>query len=267
MKSLQPLEQVFHYRTWPVRTVQVEGEPWFVAADICAILGLANNREALARLDTDEKASVSIADTSFSYRQTVTVLAVSEPGLYSLVLRSRKSEARAFRRWITHEVIPALRTKGLYRVGADDSTVPSGPVLSRRDLLNLAVDAESECEQLRSEVAELAPKAEFYDRVANVSSTFSFAEVAKMLEVPGCGRNNLIKFLRKEGILSADNVAKQRYVDRGYFQIVQVDYTTPDGRPRVKAVTRVREKGVDFIRRRLDTYLQDFMEAHYADLS
>ena len=84
---------------------------------------------------------------------------------------------------------------------------------------------------------------EFYDRVADTTYSFSLGETAKMLEIPSFGRNNLIKFLREEGILMADNVAKQRYVDRGYFRIVQTDYNVPDGTPRVKAVTRVYEKG------------------------
>ena len=123
----------------------------------------------------------------------------------------------------------------------------------RRDLLNLAIEAEAECEELR-------PKAAFFDRVADSSDSFSLAETAKMLETEGYGRNNLIKFLRREGILMASNVAKQRYIDRGYFHIVQSEYLAPDGTPRVKVVTRVYEKGVNFIRHRLDNFLLQYME-------
>ena len=194
------------------------------------------------------------------------MLIVSEAGLYSLVLKSRKPEAKAFRRWITHEVIPALRQSG--GCSLPKTVGKTGALLqfSRRDLLSLAIDAENECQQLRGQVAELAPKAEFFDRVADTTSTFSLGEVAKMMDVPGCGRNNLVKFLREDGVLMANNVAKQRYVDRGYFQIVQADYFAPDGSPRVKAVTRVKEKGVDFIRRRLEAFLMEYMERQNAGL-
>ena len=126
--------------------------------------------------------------------------------------------------------------------------------------MNLAIDAESECEELRGTVAELLPKAVFYDRVADTRSTFSLGETAKMLQIPNFGRNNLIKFLREEGILMADNVAMQRYVNRGYFRVVQADYLAPDGTLRVKAVTRVYEKGIAYIRHRLDAYLMSYME-------
>ena len=199
---------------------------------------------------------------------------VSEPGLYSLVLRSRRPEAKGFRRWIAHEVIPALRQTGGYLMPAVSATESgSGQLLqfSRRDLLNLAMAAETECEELRDvnkglmyENEELRPKAEFFDRVADSSDSFSLAETAKMLETEGYGRNNLIKFLRREGILMASNVAKQRYIDRGYFHIVQSEYLAPDGTPRVKAVSRVYEKGVNFIRHRLDNYFRQYMERQNA---
>ena len=249
MKSLE----LFHFKGRQVRTIQLDGEPWFVAADVCDVLGLNNPSQALSYLDRDERRLI----TNEAWRTNGNMAIVSEPGLYSLVLRSRRPEAKGFRRWIAHEVIPALRQCGEYRLPAVSSVaaVTAGQLLqfSRRDLLNLAIEAEAECEELR-------PKAAFFDRVADSSDSFSLAETAKMLETEGYGRNNLIKFLRREGILMASNVAKQRYIDRGYFHIVQSEYLAPDGTPRVKAVTRVYEKGVNFIRHRLDNFLLQYME-------
>ena len=249
MKSLE----LFHFKGRQVRTIQLDGEPWFVAADVCDVLGLNNPSQALSYLDRDERRLI----TNEAWRTNGNMAIVSEPGLYSLVLRSRRPEAKGFRRWIAHEVIPALRQCGEYRLPAVSSVaaVTAGQLLqfSRRDLLNLALEAEAECEELR-------PKAAFFDRVADSSDSFSLAETAKMLETEGYGRNNLIKFLRSEGILMASNVAKQRYIDRGYFHIVQSEYLAPDGTPRVKAVTRVYEKGVNFIRHRLDNFLLQYME-------
>ena len=248
MKSLD----LFHFKGRQVRTIQLDGEPWFVAADVCDVLGLNNPSQALSYLDRDERRLI----TNEAWRTNGNMAIVSEPGLYSLVLRSRRPEAKGFRRWIAHEVIPALRQTGGYLMPAvSASTVGPSNLLqfSRRDLLNLALEAEAECEELR-------PKAAFFDRVADSSDSFSLAETAKMLETEGYGRNNLIKFLRREGILMASNVAKQRYIDRGYFHIVQSEYLAPDGTPRVKAVTRVYEKGVNFIRHRLDNFLLQYME-------
>ena len=249
---MQSLE-LFHFQGKQVRTIQLDGEPWFVAADVCDVLGLSNPSQALSYLDRDERRLI----TNEAWRTNGNMAVVSEPGLYSLVLRSRRPEAKGFRRWIAHEVIPALRQYGEYRLPAVSSVVAvtAGQLLrfSRRDLLNLALEAEAECEELR-------PKAAFFDRVADSSDSFSLAETAKMLETEGYGRNNLIKFLRREGILMASNVAKQRYIDRGYFHIVQSEYLAPDGTPRVKAVTRVYEKGVNFIRHRLDNFLLQYME-------
>lgn len=93
-----------------VRAIMRDGEPWFVAADICKALEIANNRDALTRIDDDEK-GVALADT-LGGKQEVTI--VNEPGLYSLVLGSRKPEAKVFKRWVTHEVIPSIRKHGAY---------------------------------------------------------------------------------------------------------------------------------------------------------
>ena len=93
-----------------MRVVERDGEPWFVAADVCKALEIANNRDALTRIDDDEK-GVALADT-LGGKQEVTI--VNEPGLYSLVLGSRKPEAKVFKRWVTHEVIPSIRKHGAY---------------------------------------------------------------------------------------------------------------------------------------------------------
>lgn len=93
-----------------IRVVERDGEPWFVAVDICGALDIANSRDALTRIDEDEK-GVALTDTLGGAQE---VAVVNEPGLYSLVLGSRKSEARAFKRWITHDVIPAIRKTGMY---------------------------------------------------------------------------------------------------------------------------------------------------------
>jgi hypothetical protein len=95
-----------------------DGNPWFVAADVCAALNLDNNREAVSSLDHGEKITVSNPDSNPRAGIPHRFTAISEPGLYSLIFRSRKPEAKAFKRWVTHEVIPAIRKTGQYQNSA-----------------------------------------------------------------------------------------------------------------------------------------------------
>lgn len=101
--------KLFMYQGSRVRVAEVNSEPWFVAADICRILDIGNPSMALSRLDEDERTLISIEGAS----NGLSVNAVNEPGMYSLILSSRKSEARAFKRWVTHEVIHSIVSHGI----------------------------------------------------------------------------------------------------------------------------------------------------------
>ena len=252
MKTNQSLERIFHYNDQQFRTVQSGGEAWFVAADVCKTLGLAQVSRAVDRLDEDEVRLLKVTHPQNPDR-SVTVNVVNEAGLYQLILSSNKPEAKLFRRWVTSEVIPALRQTGYYQLSERQSERGNLLQFSRRDLIHMALSAEAECEKLR-------PKAEYFDRVADTRDSFSLGETAKLLEISGFGRNNLIKFLRATGVLMEGNIAKQRYVDRGYFHVVLHEYSAADGELRVQAVTRVYAKGIDYIRRRLNDYFLWYME-------
>lgn len=104
--------QIFNFQNAPVRTVIVDGQPWWVAKDVCEILGLGNPRSSLSRLEEDEK-GVHTMDTLGGNQE---MAIVNEPGLYSLIIRSRKNEAKVFKRWVTHEVLPSIRKTGSYSV-------------------------------------------------------------------------------------------------------------------------------------------------------
>jgi len=112
--------ELFHYQDREVRTVVINTQPWFVTADVCAVLGISNHRDALSGLDDDEKGVVTV-DTPGGQQQ---VTIISEAGLYSLILRSRKPEAKAFKRWVTHEVLPAIRKTGAYAIPAQRGGEP-----------------------------------------------------------------------------------------------------------------------------------------------
>ena len=104
--------------------------------------------------------------------------------------------------------------------------------------------------------AALQPKAAAYERLAASKGSYSLGEAAKLLGIPEHGRNNLIKFLRSDGVLMTNNIARQRFIDRGYFHIVQQEYFAPGGAPHVRAVTRVYASGVEFIRSRMENYIK-----------
>ncbi len=142
---MQALQNVFSFQDKQVRVVLRDGEPWFVARDVCEVLDHSDTSTAIRRLDDDEK----LTQTMFVSGQNREVWLVNEPGLYSLILTSRKPEAKAFKRWITHEVIPAIRKTGAYAV--DQSKVV--PLSERQALiqsLKLTAELAEEMEEVKS---------------------------------------------------------------------------------------------------------------------
>lgn len=107
----------FVYNNQPVRTLVIDGEPWFVGKDVCDVLGIRNSRDAFGRLDSDERNTVGITDGTPGNPNRVVV---NEPGLYALIFTSRTSEAQRFKRWVTHEVLPQIRKTGTYQAPAED---------------------------------------------------------------------------------------------------------------------------------------------------
>ena len=215
-----------------IRTIEVNNEPWFIASDVCRALEIVNTTDALKRLDDDEKSRFNLGlsggDTN----------CINEYGLYSLVLGSKKQEAKEFKRWITHEVIPQIRKNGSYNL---PQSLP--------EALRLYADQVEKNEKLAAENAKLLPKAEFFDAVTDSKTAISIGEVAKVLDM-GIGRNKLFEFLRQKDILTYDNRPYQRYIDAGYFRVVEQKYEA-GGEVRINIKTLVFQKGIDFIRRQL----------------
>ena len=268
-RAILPLvEHQFTYQDKPLRILQETRETWFVAADICTALGLPQVSRAVRRIDPAYRKLMKVSLLGQPKRR-VAMNVVSPAGLEQLELLADRQPARSLRRWLRREVAPvqswceddSYAAAGLPEPealataanGGDDSALPP---FSRRDLLRLAVEAEDECGELRRENAVLAAKADAYDRLTDSKDTFSLGEAAKLLGVPQQGRNNLIKFLRRDGVLMEGNLPLQRYIDCGYFSVVQQDYFGPDGTPHVRPVTRVHAGGVEFIRQRMENYIR-----------
>ena len=223
------LPQVFNYKNQQVRVIIVNGMPWWVAKDVCEVLDISNYRDAVSRLDEDERGSV-LVDTLGGPQQ---MAAVNEPGLYGLIMTSRKPEAKQFKRWVTHEVLPAIRQTGTYSVQYQiPRTYP--------EALRLAADLAEANERLK-------PKAEMHDLFLTGQNSQSMGVVAKTL---GIGRNTLFKILREEKILMRNNVPYQKYIDRGYFEVIERPIPMGDATIN-KPKTLVTARGVDYIGRLL----------------
>ena len=216
-----------------IRTVTVNNEPMFCLADVCKALEIKNATDVAKRLEEDEVTRFNLGSQSGETNF------VNESGLYAVILRSDKPNARKFRKWVTSEVLPSIRRTGTYNL----------PGTYKEALIQLVAQVE-ENEKLALENSELKPKAEFFDAVADSKTAFSMQEVAKVLAIKGYGRNNLFEFLRNEEILDRYNVPYQRYVDCGWFRVIEQKYMK-DGEPCVSTKTLVYQKGVDAIRKRI----------------
>ena len=165
----------FQFGDKAVRIEVRAGETWFVASDVCAAVDVANHRDAVARLDDDERASI-VVDTPGGPQATV---AVNESGLYQIVLRSRKAAAKRFRKWVTSEVLPAIRRTGSYGAPAVPLDLTDTATLHR-----LLLDHTGRTLARDERVAELEPKAAALDRLTDARGSLCITDAAKALDVP-----------------------------------------------------------------------------------
>lgn len=221
-----------------IRAASIDGEPWFVAKDVCDALELTNPSVAIRSLDEDERAKFNLG------RQGETNI-ISEPGFYKLVMRSRKPEAKAFQRWVTHEVLPSIRAKGGYMVAGRDET----PEQTMARALLLAKEA---LDRKDAQIAEMAPKALFADAVAASDSSILVGDLAKLIKQNGVdiGQRRLFQWMRDEGWLmksgSSRNMPTQRGMERGLFEVKERTIANPDGSVRITRTTKVTGKGQEF---------------------
>ena len=173
-----------------VRTLNLNGEPWFVAVDVCSVLDLSNPTIAVSRLDEDERAKFNLG------RQGDATI-VNEPGLYTLVLGSRKPEAKAFKRWITHEVIPAIRKHGVYITDEKLKLFAEHPELLDA-LMKSLYATHAENLRHRAERQTLLPKADYYDAFMDADGCTNLRTTAKELNVP---ERWFARFLQQTGFL------------------------------------------------------------------
>lgn len=217
-----------------VRIILQDNEPWFVAKDVCDCLEIKNTTDTLKRLDEDERARLNLG------RQGEANV-VNEYGLYSLVMSSRKPEAKEFKRWITHEVLPALRKTGSYSLNIPQ-TLP--------EALRAYADEVEQHNKTKALVEAQRPKVLFADAVSSSVTDILIGDLAKLLNQNGhnIGQNRLFERLRNEGFLisrkgGSYNMPTQRAMELGLFRIKETAITHSDGRTSINKTPKVTGKG------------------------
>lgn len=227
----------FDFKGAPLRTlIDKAGEPWFVAKDVCDILGHSNVSMALDRLDDDERSKFNLG------RQGETNI-VNEAGLYVLVLGSRKPEAHEFKRWVTHEVLPSIRKHGGYMVGQERMT-PEQMALASMRWLQSKVDEQAK--QLKAQEGKVL----FANAVETARTSILVGDFAKILKSNGIdiGPRRLFAWLREHGWLikakgSSWNMPTQKAMDLHLFEVKETAISHSDGHTTINKTPKMTGKG------------------------
>lgn len=218
-----------------IRSIRFDNDVWFVGTDITEKLEYQNgSRDIKRHVDEEDWRIIPF----FDGKQSRATLVINESGLYALIMGSTLPNAKKFKHWVTAEVLPEIRKTGGYNIPK-----------TYAEALRALADKQDANERLERENARMLPKAEFYDAVMTSKDTMSIRDAAKVLNM-GMGQNRLYAFLRQQKILMADNRPYQRYIDAGYFKLVEQEYEQ-DGRTKIHYKPVVYQKGLDFIRRRI----------------
>lgn len=208
--------QIFKYENNDVRTVEMNGEPWFVLKDVCGVLGLSNHKVTAQRLDRDEVSQTYLTD-SIGRKQETTV--INESGLYSVILRSDKPEAKPFRKWVTSEVLPSIRKNGGYIAGQEQMTPEE---LMAKALLvanKTLAERDARISELTVQNTIMQPKAEYFDELISRNTLTNFRETAKEL---GISEKAFIRFLIDKKYIFRNQRGKlMPYANRsdGWFEV------------------------------------------------
>jgi prophage antirepressor-like protein len=226
----------FDFEGNSIRVISRATLPWWVLADVCRVLEIGNARDAASRLDDDEKDGVGITD-AIGREQLTTV--INESGLYSLILTSRKPAAKRFKKWVTAEVLPAIRQTGGYMVAAPDET-PEALALRALTVLQATVERQ------KLLLAHATPKAEGFDRIANADGLFNLNAAAKTLGEPPQAFNRKLHAMgwiyKREP--SSNWIGYQDKVKAGYLAHKSASVTRADGTTKEVAQVFLTPKGL-----------------------
>ena len=232
-----------------IRTVIINGEPWFVGKDVAVILGYSKPRNAIAtHVDCEDK---KVAPIQGDLGGTQQMIIINESGLYSLILSSKMPKARDFKRWVTSEILPTIRRTGGYVANEDMFIENYLPFLEEpyKGLFRLQMMAIN---QLNERICHDQPLVEFANQVAGTENVIDMNAMAKLAveeNIP-IGRNRLFRWLRENEILMSDNLPYQKYIERGYFSVKESVFET-GSMTKTYQQTYVTGKGQQYIIGRL----------------
>ena len=230
-----------------VRVVEKAGAPYFVLKDVCDALGISKHRDVAERLDLDEREPVRV-DTLGGPQE---MICVNESGLYNVILRSDKPQAKQFKKWITSEVLPSIRKRGAYMT--DDALERA--ITDPDFLIRLATELKDERAmryKMQDKIEQDRPKVIFADAVSASHTSILIGDLAKLIRQNGfeIGQNRLFDWLRDEGYLikygSSKNMPTQRAMDLRLFEVKETTISNADGSIRITKTTKVTGKGQQY---------------------
>lgn len=233
-----------------VRTITIEGEPWFVGKDVAEVLGYTDTAQAIRKhIDPEDKGVVET--TTPGGKQPTTI--INESGLYSLILSSKLPQAKEFKRWVTSEVLPKIRKHGGYISGEehmnDDELLAQAVLVAQRKL----EERTAQLDAANKKIERLEPKAAYFDTVASADGSTSFRETAKLFKV---GEKTFTKFIEESNFCYRDSHKRLiPYAERqksGWFEVKEVTITTSTG-IKTTIYTKITPKGRTEIFKRLQT--------------
>ena len=226
---------IFNYQGVQIRTVEIDGSAWFVARDVAGVLGYVNPQKATR--DHCKHARPVGGNDSFTLDSQTVI--IPEGDVFRLAVKSQLPSAEKFEEFVMDEVLPSIRKTGQYATKPElqiaHAMILAGKMIEEQKLL----------------IADMTPKAAFFDAVTDSTDAIDLGTVAKVLNC-GLGRTRMFDFLRKDGILMANNIPFQTYIDKGYFRVIESSYQKPDGSTHVSFKTIVFQKGVAYIKKRLE---------------
>ncbi|MDR1377171.1 MAG: phage antirepressor [Synergistaceae bacterium] len=255
MMDTQDALKIFDFDGRQVRVVEIDGQPWWVAKDICNVLGLTNPTEAIKPLDDDEKMGLNNSEVasllgleakSTLYPQGINI--ISESGIYTLITRSNKPEARRFRRWLTSEVLPSIRKYGGYLTDKKIEEVLADPDTIIQLARNIKAEKEK-CRVLEAKIDADRPKVIFAESVEASRSSILVGDLAKLIRQNGyeIGPKRFFEWLRQNGYLMKNgesrNMPTQKSMEAGLFEVKERAIDNPDGTVLVTRTTKVTGRG------------------------
>ena len=228
--------QTFTYQQSTVRTVERDGEPWFVLKDVCAVVGIGSAHKVADRLDEDERNQIPLTD-AIGRKQETTI--ISESGLYNVILRSDKPEAKPFRKWVTAEVLPSIRKTGGYMIPQDYPAALRALADAEEQKLKLLAENQRQAQA----IADFEPIRQYVDEILESQSAMATSQVAADYDLSAKALNKILYEAGIQRNVNGQWILYKRYMGKGYTKSKTIQFIRSDGRYDSTLQTQWTQKG------------------------